>query len=144
MAHNVFLSLGSNLGNKEENLRSAIQLIEKQIGRIVVQSAFYVSVPWGFNSPNSFANCVIRIDTPLSPFKVLTLTQNIEKEMGRTHKSTNGIYCDRIIDIDILLYDDIQLQTTELTIPHPLMHLRDFVMTPLKEIAPEIAQRFQP
>ena len=64
--------------------------------------------------------------------------------MGRTHKSTNGIYCDRIIDIDILLYDDIQLQTTELTIPHPLMHLRDFVMTPLKEIAPEIAQRFQP
>ncbi len=139
MAHNVFLSLGSNLDNKEENLRSAIQLIEKQIGRIVAQSAFYVSDPWGFNSPNSFANCVIRIDTPLSPFKVLTLTQNIEKEMGRTHKSTNGIYHDRIIDIDILLYDDIQLQTTELTIPHPLMHLRDFVMTPLKEIAPEIA-----
>lgn len=144
MAHHVYLSLGSNLGNKERNLRTAIQLIEKQIGRITGQSAFYISEPWRFDSQNGFVNCVICIDTPLSPFNVLTKTQNIEREMGRTHKSINGIYHDRLIDIDILLYDDIRLQTAELTIPHPLMHLRDFVMIPLKEIAPEIALHLLP
>ena len=133
-AHLVYFSLGSNLGNKRENLNKAIKLMEEQIGVLLRQSAFLETEPWGFQSDNSFVNAALCMETTLDPFEVLAKTQEIERELGRTLKSTNREYHDRIIDIDILLYDDLHINTPELTIPHPLMEERDFVMIPLKEI----------
>lgn len=108
--------------------------MEEQIGVLVRQSAFLATEPWGFQSDNSFVNAAICMETELDPFEILERTQKIEREMGRTIKSTNGEYHDRIIDIDVLLYDDLHVNTPELTIPHPLMEQRDFVMIPLREI----------
>lgn len=132
--HIVYFSLGSNLGDKVQNLSVAIRLMEEQIGVLVRQSAFLETEPWGFESDNSFVNAAICMKTELEPLDVLAKTQEIERELGRTMKSVNGEYHDRIIDIDILLYDDIRINTPELTIPHPLMEQRDFVMIPLREI----------
>ena len=133
-SHLVYFSLGSNLGNKRENLNKAIKIMEEQIGVLLRQSAFLETEPWGFQSDNSFVNAAICMETELNPFEVLAKTQDIERELGRTLKSTNGEYNDRIIDIDILLYDDLHINTPQLTIPHPLMEQRDFVMIPLREI----------
>ena len=108
--------------------------MEKQIGVLLRQSAFLETEPWGFQSENTFVNAAICMETTLEPFEVLTETQKIESEMGRTIKSVNGEYHDRIIDIDILLYDELHINTPQLTIPHPLMEERDFVMIPLREI----------
>lgn len=131
----VYLGLGTNLGDKEANLRTAIYKLQERIGKQVSLSSFYETAPWGFESDHSFLNAAIGLETSLSPIEILHITQEIEKELGRTKKSVNGSYSDRLIDIDILLYDTLMLQTPELTIPHPLMTERDFVMKPLIEIA---------
>ena len=131
----VYLGLGTNLGDKEANLRTAIYKLQERIGKQVSLSSFYETAPWGFESNHSFLNAAIGLETSLSPIEILHITQEIEKELGRTKKSVNGSYSDRLIDIDILLYDTLVLQTPELTIPHPLMTERDFVMNPLIEIA---------
>lgn len=131
----VYLGLGTNLGDKEANLRTAIYKLQERIGKQVSLSSFYETAPWGFESNHSFLNAAIGLETILSPIEILHITQEIEKELGRTKKSVNGSYSDRLIDIDILLYDNLVLQTPELTIPHPLMTERDFVMKPLIEIA---------
>lgn len=135
---NLYFSLGTNLGDKEENLHLAVQRIEERIGKVISLSAFYATAPWGFSSENAFLNAALCVETQLSPLEILKITQEIEREMGRTYKSVNGIYSDRVIDIDLLLYDDLILDTPELKLPHPLMHERDFVMRPLVEIAPDI------
>ena len=137
----VYLGLGTNLWDKEQKLRDAVQKIEEQVGKIVSLSAFYVTAPWGFSSDNSFLNAAVCVETKLSPLEVLQETQMIEKELGRTQKSVNRMYSDRLIDIDLLLYEDLVLSVisasgVELTLPHPLMTERDFVMKPLAEIAP--------
>ena len=131
----VYLGLGTNLGDKEANLRTAIYKLQERIGKQVSLSSFYETAPWGFESDHSFLNAAIGLETSLSPIEILHITQEIEKELGRTKKPVNGSYSDRLIDIDILLYDTLVLQTPELTIPHPLMTERDFVMNPLIEIA---------
>ena len=136
--HQVYLGLGTNLGDKEANLKAAIEEIRKRVGEITSLSAFYASEPWGFESENSFLNAVCCVISDFSPVEILSITQDIERELGRKTKSVGGIYSDRMIDIDILLYDDLQIHTPELTIPHPLMWERDFVMIPLHEIAPHI------
>lgn len=140
---NVYIGLGTNLGDKEQNLRDAVHRIEEQIGKVLSLSAFYVTAPWGFASENSFLNAAACVETQLSPLEVLQETQTIERELGRTKKSVNGAYSDRLIDIDLLLYDDLVLSATsadgaELNLPHPLMAQRDFVMRPLAEIAPAL------
>ena len=134
MQHTVYLGLGSNLGNKQANIGQAIRKIEELIGTVERQSALYVSEPWGFRSSHNFVNAVVRVSTTLAPLALLRATQQIERNMGRKKKSTDGIYHDRIIDIDILLYDDLTIDEPDLKIPHPLMQQRDFVMIPLKEI----------
>ena len=134
----VYFGLGTNLGDKEQNLRLAVQHIEERIGKVVSLSAFYATAPWGFASDNAFLNAVVCVETSLSPLEILSVTQSIEKEMGRTHKSVNGVYSDRVIDIDLLLYDDLILDTPTLKLPHPLMQERRFVMEPLAEIAPDV------
>lgn len=134
----VYFSLGTNLGNKEQNLRLAVQHIEERIGKIVSLSAFYATAPWGFTSDNAFLNAAVCAETSLPPLEILSITQSVEQEMGRTHKSVNGEYKDRVIDIDLLLYDDLILDTPTLKLPHPLMQERAFVMEPLAEIAPDV------
>ena len=134
MIHKVYFSLGSNLGDKAGNIREAINRIGELIGEVDRQSTLLITEPWGFESDNSFVNAAVRCITTLSPFENLHLTQDIERAMGRTVKSSDGQYHDRIIDIDILMYDDIHITTPELTLPHPLIKERDFVMIPLSEI----------
>ena len=133
--HDVFLGLGSNLGDRGENLDRAINNIEERIGKVVATSAFYVTNPEGFSSDNQFLNAVCEVKTNLEPFEVLKTTQMIEKEMGREVKSANGVYTDRIIDIDMLLFDDQVLEKNDLVLPHPHLHERSFVLIPLSEIA---------
>lgn len=163
-SHQVYLGLGSNLGEKEETIRRAIALIGEQIGVVERQSALYYSEPWGFESQHQFVNAVILVSTTLSPTRLLRATQRIERQLGKTtahaterslidnsqltidnspldlqSPATAGtqessIYKDRPIDIDILLYDDLHIDTPTLKIPHPLMQERDFVMVPLREI----------
>ena len=174
--HQLYLGLGSNLGNREWNLTEAIRLIGERVGEVIRQSSFIETEPWGFQSENSFMNAVILCQTEKTPREVLTLTQQIERDLGKCKehatqrsqivnskssnskssnskssnskssnckssnckssncKSSNCKYADRPIDIDILLYDDWTVDEPDLKIPHPLMHQRDFVMIPLKQI----------
>lgn len=137
----VYLSLGSNLGNKETNLRNAIELLEQEVGQQAGCSSFFYSEPWGFESEHSFCNLCVCFQTALTPQEVLQCTQQVEQRLGRTHKSVNRQYHDRLIDIDMLFYitpagKSLQVHTPTLTLPHPLMHLRAFVMLPLIEILP--------
>ncbi|WP_025883738.1 2-amino-4-hydroxy-6-hydroxymethyldihydropteridine diphosphokinase [Segatella paludivivens] len=132
--HKVYLGLGSNIGNRKRNMREVVQYMESMIGTVTCQSALYETEPWGFESPNLFINMCVCVETPLAPRQLLEATQEIEKRMGRVGKSVNHEYQDRIIDIDILIYDDITVDEPDLKIPHPLMKERDFVMTPLNEI----------
>jgi len=134
----VYLGLGTNLGDKEQNLHQAIDKIQERVGKILSLSAFYNSAPWGYISDNMFVNAAVCVSTDFSPQEVLNITQEIEKELGRKEKSIDASYSDRVIDIDILLYDSVILSTDNLTIPHPLMIKRLFVMDPLAEIAPDM------
>ena len=134
----VYLGLGTNLGDKEQNLRMSIKKIEERIGNVVSLSDFYATAPWGFSSENSFLNAAVCVETTLLPLQVLEETQRIERELGRTEKSVNGLYADRLIDIDLLLYDDRVMDAEGLILPHPLMTERRFVMEPLSEIAPDV------
>jgi 2-amino-4-hydroxy-6-hydroxymethyldihydropteridine diphosphokinase len=134
MKHEVYLGLGTNLGDKVQNLKDAISRISDAVGRILRQSSFIETEPWGFESENTFLNAVVCCETEKTPREVLLLTQQIERDMGRKQKSVSVGYVDRPIDIDILLYDDLTVDEPDLKIPHPLMHQRDFVMIPLEEI----------
>ena len=133
-----YLSLGSNIGEREQTLRKAIQLIEQQIGTVPRCSSFYYSAPWGFTSAHDFCNICCVLESALPPIEVLHATQSIERQLGRTHKSKDGIYSDRTIDIDIIMaYDgptEITSDTPELRLPHPLWEQRDFVRIPLAEV----------
>lgn len=132
--HTVYLSLGSNLGDRKATMRRAIGLLNERAGSVDRQSSFIETEPWGFESTNKFLNMCVRLLTTLSPEQLLLATKQIERELGRTQKSVNGQYHDRPIDIDILMYDDVYLDSNDLTLPHPHMQEREFVMIPLREI----------
>lgn len=131
----LYLGLGANLGQREKTLQRAIERIQETIGPIVARSSFHYSEPWGFSSENAFLNACLIVETDLDARACLRLTQNIEKELGRTMKTENAQYHDRLIDIDILFYDNLILNEKDLKIPHPLLHQREFVLKPLNEIA---------
>ncbi len=133
----LILSLGSNLGDKEDNIRETISLINKKIGSVVKTSSLYYTEPFGFVSENKFVNIVIEVKTNLAVYRVLKITQKIEKMMGRIQKSKNGIYHDRIIDIDIIFYSDKKINSSKLIIPHPRIREREFVLKPLLELNPK-------
>ena len=139
MTHKLYLSLGSNLGNREENLRRALALIDERVGSVYRVSSPMETDPVGFSSTNKFINLVCLVHTMMSPMSCLRETQKIEQELGRTQKSicTEGTlqHFDRPIDIDLLTYDNIAMDTPELTLPHPRMQDREFVMRPLEEIS---------
>lgn len=133
--YDVFLGLGSNLGDRGENLNNAIEKIEERIGEVISTSAFYVTKPVGFESPNQFLNAVCEVKTRLRPMELLRKTKEIERDLGRTSKSEDNVYSDRVIDIDLLLFDDKIFENEELILPHPHLHERAFVLLPLSEIA---------
>lgn len=130
------LGLGGNKGDVRKTILKSYDLIEIQIGEIVCKSSLYKSQSWGFDAED-FINSAVVVRSRLHPEEVLEITQSIEKQMGRTHKSVNGTYTSRILDIDILLAKDLVLQTKTLEIPHPKLHLRNFVLKPLQEIIPQ-------
>ena len=137
--HSTFLGLGTNQGNRQALLEEAIRLIGLRAGQVTRRSSVIETEPWGFVSENKFLNMVVKVETTLTPQQLLETTQQIERDMGRTQKSRNNsketpVYHDRPIDIDILLYDDLHINTPRLVIPHPLMQQRNFVMQPLNEI----------
>lgn len=140
--HLVYLGLGSNLGDGPENLQRSIALLEQGgAGRMLAVSAFVTSRPWGFASGHLFTNAVAAFETSLSPETLLETTQKIEKQMGRQNKHRPGEpYEDRIIDIDILTYDDLHLHSERLTVPHPHIEARDFVREPLIECKKLVAR----
>lgn len=132
----VHLSLGTNKGDRLSNLRNAVQLISEKIGEINAISTIYENPPVGFIDETQFYNICLSVKTKLSPRDILFHSQSIEKELGRTTKSSNGIFTARIIDIDVILYENKIINIENLTIPHPLFTFRRFVLVPLNEIAP--------
>ena len=132
----VFLALGANTGNKPISLLRSLSFIAKKIGKITAVSSVYETIPEGFESENKFLNMMVCVETLMSPEKILTVTQSIEKKIGRVTKS-NDCYHDRIIDIDIIACNDLILNTENLQLPHPHFHKRRFVLEPFNEIAPE-------
>ena len=134
----LYLSLGSNEGDREMLLRSAIDAIGQLIGPVDSISPFVETEPWGFESPHPFVNAALSVETSLPAMDGLDRTQSIERQLGRRCKSIAGRYEDRPIDIDLLLYGDLVLTSERLTLPHPLLPERLFVLEPLAEIAPQI------
>ena len=146
----IYFGIGSNLGNRDKNIRQALDLLDRLVGEQLACSSIYRSEPLGFVSDNEFANIVAVYDTnDHSLTELLHITQQIELEMGRTQKSINGIYYDRVIDIDLLLaYQNINeeqslinCQLPDLQLPHPRMQERDFVMVPLNEVKDKMQKK---
>ncbi|HBR15455.1 MAG TPA: 2-amino-4-hydroxy-6-hydroxymethyldihydropteridine diphosphokinase [Candidatus Omnitrophica bacterium] len=131
----VYIGIGSNLGNRKGNIESAFALLEENGIHILKISSIIETDPVDGPTQEKFLNAVIKAGTHLSAQELLTQLKFIEKKLGRVPTVRNG---PRTIDLDILLYDQVTLNTSQLTIPHPRMFLRDFVMNPLKEIAPEM------
>jgi 2-amino-4-hydroxy-6-hydroxymethyldihydropteridine diphosphokinase len=131
----VFLGIGTNLNKRESNINEAVARIEEYIGKIVASSSVYETEPWGFQSENEFLNMVVKLETNLSPSGLLGRILMIESLLGRVRSDTH--YVSRIIDLDILFYDNIIINEISLKIPHPLMQERMFVLVPLCEIEPD-------
>lgn len=130
----VYLSLGSNVGDREAQLRSAVARLA-EIGRVIAVSSFYETEPVEFTHQPWFLNCAVALETGQTPQQLMASILRIEQEMGRRRAQKKG---PRTIDIDILLFDDTVLDSLEVTIPHPALHERRFVLEPLAEIAPEL------
>jgi 2-amino-4-hydroxy-6-hydroxymethyldihydropteridine diphosphokinase len=132
----VFLGIGTNLGNKAENLSEAIDMIGENIGPVVGSSSVYETEPWGFETKDEFLNMVVKVETKLSSFTIFKNIILIESLLGR--RRSENRYSSRVIDIDLLLYEDQIINEKGLIVPHPLMHERKFVLVPLCEIAPDM------
>lgn len=141
----LYVSLGANIGEREATLRRAVREMEHRIGPCVAISRMYETAPVGFDSPHAFLNAAaaFRVTACAQPneadaLRVLAITKEIECQLGRRQKSVGGKYADRPIDIDLLLWGDLQMARPELTLPHPHLHERAFVLDPLAEIAPDL------
>ena len=131
----AYVALGSNLGDREENLRNALKHLEANAVRVVKVSTFIETEPYGVTDQPGFVNAVCQVETELEPLELLRLLLKIELEMGRVRVRRWG---ERNIDLDLLLYEDACVVSEELTLPHPDMQNRDFVLLPLAEIAGEV------
>jgi len=134
--HTVYLAIGSNIGDKTKNLKTAIEEIDILIGQVTEVSSFFENEPQGFKSNNAFLNACLICKTKLNPIATLKELKKIEKKMGR--KKTNGVYKDRIIDLDIIFYDKLIYKSEKLTIPHKEYKNRNFILIPLAELSPNI------
>ena len=131
----AYLLTGSNMGDRLSNLTTAIHAITKNCGEIITQSSIYQTAAWGNENQPDFLNQAILIDTRLKPLELLQVLLSIEKKIGRIRNKKND---PRTIDIDVLFYNDLILDTAELQVPHPRLHLRRFVLVPLNEVAPHL------
>ena len=139
MVHFVYLGLGSNEGDRQQLMHRAIELLADKLGSPVQLSTLIETEPVGFVSPNPFLNMVALFSTDIPSMELLDITEGIERRLGRMKKTQRGgAYSDRPMDIDILLYGDRVIDTERLTVPHPRMHERAFVLVPLAEIAPSL------
>jgi 2-amino-4-hydroxy-6-hydroxymethyldihydropteridine diphosphokinase len=129
----AYIGIGSNLGKRQENCLRAVELIEKKDILVKKRSSLYETEPWGVKDQPLFINMSIEVETDFKPLEFLHVLKDIEREAGREE---SGRWGPRVIDLDILLFDDIVMKEDGLTIPHPLLHKRDFVLRPLNEIAP--------
>lgn len=132
----IYLSMGSNLGDKRMHLSRAREAIGDQVGDLVQASRIYQSEAWGYSSAHGFYNCSLSVHTLLEPLVLLDALLSIEKSQGRIRMQ--GGYADRVIDIDLLFYGDIIMEHPRLTLPHPALGKRRFVLEPLAEIAPDM------
>lgn len=133
-----YLNIGSNIGDRHENISRAVAEIASRLLTEVVQSAPFESEPWGYESENRFINVGVAFDSEKEPQEVQSELHGIEVAMGSAcHRHAEGSYADRIIDIDVIAIDDMEIDTAALTIPHPRMEQREFVLVPMAEIAPE-------
>jgi 2-amino-4-hydroxy-6-hydroxymethyldihydropteridine diphosphokinase len=133
MKHLVYLGLGSNLGDRVMNLRQALEQLEP-FAHVLRTSRIYETPPWGYLDQPAFLNQVVEIETDLSPQELLGYIKGIEENMGRVKSVLNG---PRLIDLDLLFYDDLVIDLPGLAIPHPRMEGRGFVLVPLSELAPD-------
>jgi 2-amino-4-hydroxy-6-hydroxymethyldihydropteridine diphosphokinase len=131
----VFLQLGSNLGNRESLLQDAITEIENRVGRVIEKSKVYESTPWRVEGQENYLNQILKVKTELLADDVLVTILDVEKELGRVRLEKWG---ERLIDIDIIFYNDAIIETPQLCVPHKHMHERMFVLTPLHDIAPDV------
>ena len=131
----AYVALGSNLGDREENLRTALKHLQENGVEVIKTSTFIETEPYGVTDQPGFVNAVCQVETELAPLELLRLLLNIEQKMGRVRLRRWG---ERNIDLDLLLYEDAVLESEELTLPHPDMQNRDFVLIPLAEIAGEV------
>jgi len=129
----VYLSLGSNLGDRAANLRAAMDRLAR-VGKVAAVSSFYETEPVEVTDQPWFLNCAVKLETEKMPKQLLTALLDIERQMGRRRDRKKG---PRVIDLDILLFGSSVIQTKGLTVPHPAMHKRRFVLEPLAEIAPD-------
>lgn len=134
--HKVYLGIGGNIGNKQKNFEDVYQNIENEVGKIIISSSIYETPPWGFQANDPFWNSVIQIQTILEDEELLWKIHEIEDRFGR--QRGNGQFSSREMDIDILYFNDIYIETKTLIIPHPKIHQRKFVLVPLNEIAPDL------
>jgi 2-amino-4-hydroxy-6-hydroxymethyldihydropteridine diphosphokinase len=132
----AFISLGSNVGDRKKNLGKAIRYINVSVGHIIDLSGIYETEPWGFESDEKFLNMVVEVISDLSPFEMMRNFLEIEKKLGRERFKSER-YTSRTIDIDLLFYQDLIITEPELTVPHPHLHLRRFVLEPLCQIDPD-------
>lgn len=130
--HQVVLSIGSNQGNRLVNIKSCISLIHQEVGTVIQVSKLYETPAWGFES-DAFYNCALLLHTTLSAQKILTQVLKVEKQLGRIRSGQQG-YQSRIIDIDLIVFDNEIIESEKLTIPHPLMQNRKFVLLPLQDL----------
>jgi len=131
----VYLLLGANLGKRFDQIQSAFDKVEKQVGKVIQHSSIYETAAWGVEDEPSYLNQVLHVETRLKPLEVLEKINLIESQLGRTR---NLKWESRLIDIDILFYEDLCIESPKLTVPHPYLHLRKFTLIPLTEIAPKL------
>jgi len=132
----IYLGLGSNIGNRAKNIENALVQISERIGTILCVSSLYESEAWGYSSNNKFLNIAAVVETTIAPEEILQKIKEIESILGRSKKKTET-YEDRLIDIDILFYDDLIIEKQQLGIPHQHIEKRKFVLAPMLEIAPD-------
>lgn len=135
----AYINLGSNIGDRRPTIGRAVALIERAFGAAARRSDWFESEPWGFDSPNQFVNLGVAIETgDMAPVEILRTLRAIERRIDPSpHRDASGAYIDRTIDIDLIAVDDIVTDTPELTLPHPRMTQRDFVIIPMLRLAPD-------
>ena len=137
----IYISLGGDLGDPVEQQEAAIRAIDERVGHVESRSSFFKTEPWGVDRKTPFINSAAKVKTDLDPFQVMEELLGIEKEMGRSRNGEQ--YGQRSIDLDLLYYNELILNSTDLQLPHPRLHLRRFVLEPLEEIAANFKDPFR-